>query len=59
MRGAPSGKYVTVTYLTQFANAPPVYETILLTLEEDHWRIAGYNEKQIGIERLEADPPRT
>jgi hypothetical protein len=43
VRGAPSGKYVTAIYLTQFAKAPPVYETILLTLEDDHWRIAGYS----------------
>jgi hypothetical protein len=43
VRGAPSGKYVTVIYLTQFAKAPPVYETILLTLEDDQWRIAGYS----------------
>ena len=42
VRGAPSGKYVTLVYLTQFAKAPPVSETILLTLEDDHWRIAGY-----------------
>ena len=43
VRGAPSGKYVTLRYLTQFANAPPLYETILLTLENEHWRIAGYS----------------
>ena len=43
VRGAPSGKYVTVIYLTQFVNAPPVYETILLTLEDNRWRIAGYS----------------
>jgi len=43
VRGAPSGKYVTLIYLTQFAKAPPVYETILLTLEDEHWRIAGYS----------------
>ena len=43
VRGAPSGKYVTVIYLTQFVNAPPVYETILLTLEDDRWRIGGYS----------------
>jgi hypothetical protein len=43
VRGAPSGKYVTLRYLTQFANAPPVYETILLMLESEHWRIAGYS----------------
>jgi hypothetical protein len=43
VRGAPSGKYVTVVFLTQFAKAPPVHETILLTLEDTHWRIAGYS----------------
>lgn len=43
VRGAPSGKYVTVIYLTQFANAPLVHETILLTLEDERWRIAGYS----------------
>jgi uncharacterized protein DUF4019 len=43
VRGAPSGKYVTLRYLTQFANAPPFYETILMTLEDEHWRIAGYS----------------
>ncbi|HEV8256011.1 MAG TPA: DUF4019 domain-containing protein [Casimicrobiaceae bacterium] len=43
VRGAPTGKYVTVIYLTQFVNAPPVYETILLTLEDNRWRIGGYS----------------
>jgi hypothetical protein len=43
VRGGPSGKYVTLKYLTQFTKAPPVYETILLVLEQDHWRIAGYS----------------
>ena|SRR5437762_622641 len=51
VRGAPSGKYVTLKYLTQFSNAPPVYETILMSLEQDHWRIAGY--------RLERAPEPT
>ena len=51
MRGAPSGKYVTLKYLTQFSNAPPVYETFLMLLEQDHWRIAGY--------RLERAPEPT
>ena len=49
VRGAPSGKYVTLVYLTQFAKALPVSETILLTLEDDRWRIAGYS-----IERASA-----
>lgn len=43
VRGAPTGNYVTVAYVSQFANAPPVLETILLTLEDGHWRIAGYS----------------
>jgi len=42
VRGAPVGKYVTTTYLTQFSNAPPAIETILVVLEADHWRIGGY-----------------
>ena len=43
VRGAPKGDYVTVTYLTQFANAPPALETILVMLEDSHWRVAGYS----------------
>jgi hypothetical protein len=43
VRGAPTGNYVTVSYLSQFSNAPPVLETILLTLEDGQWRIAGYS----------------
>jgi predicted RNA-binding Zn ribbon-like protein len=43
VRGAPEGKYVTATYLTQFVKTPPTVETILLTAEDDHWRIAGYD----------------
>ena len=43
VRGAPEGKYVTVVYLTKFAHAPVVNETILVKLEDGHWRIAGYS----------------
>lgn len=43
VRGAPQGEYVVATYVTQFANAPPTAETILLTLEGKEWRVAGYN----------------
>jgi hypothetical protein len=43
VRGAPEGQYVLATYVTQFANAPPTAETILLTLEGKEWHIAGYN----------------
>jgi hypothetical protein len=43
VRGAPTGNYVTVSYLSQFSNAPPVFETILLTLEDRRWRIGGYS----------------
>ena len=43
MRGAPAGQYVTIAYLTQFTNASPAIETVLVMLEEGHWRIAGYN----------------
>lgn len=43
VRGAPQGNYVTATYLSQFAEAPPTVETVLLTLENGQWRVAGYN----------------
>lgn len=43
VRGAPHGEYVTATFVSQFANAPPTVETVLLTLEDGQWRIAGYN----------------
>jgi hypothetical protein len=43
VRGAPEGKYVTAAYLTQFSNAPPAIETVLMVLEEGHWRIGGYS----------------
>ncbi len=43
VRGAPEGKYVTASYLTQFSNAPPAIETVLMVLEEGYWRIGGYS----------------
>lgn len=43
VRGAPRGQYVTATYLTQFAAAPPILESILLTFADGRWRVAGYN----------------
>jgi len=45
LRGAPAtGEYVTVSYLTKFANAPLATETLIVSKEADgEWRIAGYN----------------
>jgi hypothetical protein len=45
LRGAPtSGEYVTMSFLTKYANAPVATETIVATKEADGaWRIAGYN----------------
>ena len=45
LRGAPArGDYVTITYLTKFANAPLASETLIVSKEADGvWRIAGYN----------------
>ena len=45
LRGAPTrGDYVTITYLTKFANAPLASETLIVSKEPDGvWRIAGYN----------------
>ncbi len=43
VRGAPTGRYVVAVYLTQFANAPPILETVLLTNEDGRWLVAGYS----------------
>ena len=44
LRGAPTGDYVTIIYLTQFERAQIALETLALTKEPDgHWRVAGYN----------------
>jgi hypothetical protein len=45
IRCAPlTGEYVTILYLTKFANAPLAMETLVVTKEADgEWRIAGYN----------------
>ena len=45
LRGAPTtGQYVTVTYLTKFANALLAIETLVVSKEGDgEWRIAGYH----------------
>jgi hypothetical protein len=45
LRGAPArGDYVTITFLTKFANAPLAAETMIVSKEADGvWRIAGYN----------------
>jgi Protein of unknown function (DUF4019) len=45
LRGAPArGDYVTITFLTKFANAPLATETMIVSKEADGvWRIAGYN----------------
>lgn len=43
VRGAPTGRYVTAVYLTQFANAPPILETVLLMSEDGRWLVAGYS----------------
>lgn len=45
IRGAPmTGEYVTVSYMTKFANAPLAMETLIVSKEADgEWRIAGYN----------------
>jgi hypothetical protein len=43
VRGAPTGNYVTASYLSHFASAPPIVETVLLTFEDRRWRIGGYS----------------
>jgi len=52
VRGAPSGQYVTVVYLTEFANVALAVEKVVVQLDEDgRWRIAGYD-----INRAPAEP---
>src|SRR5208282_3130036 len=43
VRGAPTGAYVTVIYLSHFSAVPPIMETVLLTLDNGRWRVAGYS----------------
>ncbi len=43
VRGAPTGQYVTATYLSRFADAPSILETVLLSLDDGRWRVAGYS----------------
>ena len=42
VRGAPQGEYVVAVFLTKFSNIPPALETILLSHEDNDWRIGGY-----------------
>ncbi|MGH8799352.1 MAG: DUF4019 domain-containing protein [Casimicrobiaceae bacterium] len=44
MRGAPTGDYVTVTYLTKFEKAPLVDETLAVAKDSlGQWHVAGYD----------------
>jgi hypothetical protein len=43
VRGAPQGEYVVAVYLTKFTNIPLAMETILLSHEDNDWRIGGYS----------------
>jgi hypothetical protein len=43
VRGAPQGEYVVAVYLTKFSNIPPAVETILLSHEDNDWKIGGYS----------------
>jgi hypothetical protein len=43
VRGAPTGRYVTATYLSHFSDAAPILETVLLSFEDGRWRVAGYS----------------
>jgi len=43
VRGAPQGAYVVALYLTKFSNIPLAMETVLLSREDNDWRIGGYS----------------
>jgi len=40
--GVPDGDYILLTYQSDFAEETQLTETLVLTLEKDHWRAAGY-----------------
>lgn len=44
LRGAPTGDYVTVTYLTKFEKTPLVDETLAVAKDSlGQWHVAGYD----------------
>lgn len=46
LRGAPTGDYVTVTYLTKFEKTPLVEETLAVARDAiGQWHVAGYDIK--------------
>ena len=51
LRGAPTGDYVVVTYLTKFEKIPLAEETVAVAKDAiGQWRVAGYD---IAISRAE------
>ncbi|GAN69379.1 hypothetical protein AOR01nite_14940 [Acetobacter orleanensis] len=40
--GAPAGEYQIIQFQTRFANKPDAVETVVLSREQDHWRVSGY-----------------
>jgi hypothetical protein len=58
VRGAVPGQYVTVIYLTQFANIPLTQEKVLVQLDDSgQWRIAGYDINRAPVEPSGNDVP--
>lgn len=42
LKGGPPGEYVTVVYVSQFANRPEVSEIVTMYLESGRWRVIGF-----------------
>lgn len=42
LKGGPPGEYVTIVYLSQFANRPEVREIVTMYLESGRWRVIGF-----------------
>ena len=40
--GAPEGDYAIARFQTDFANKKQTVETVILTIEDGQWRVAGY-----------------
>jgi Protein of unknown function (DUF4019) len=46
LQGQPAGQYVVLQYGTDFANKKNAVETVVLSFENNYWRVAGWYVKE-------------
>lgn len=46
---APAGEYVALTYESAFANLPAAREIVMLTREDEGWKVVGYFVQPAGV----------